>query len=352
MNAWYIFLGNYTVKEHREDEGGSVEVAQTALEQECMKLPDTQPILANIHNAIKAIDDKARALCEKHNLDAAKVWFSDAPHLHQLSPGNLFGSAALTIYENIVFYWMAMYMNFKCMSLKDAMTEAIKDEALSSKGPLLATVEELHGKAKAKSQSKSKSKTSHEKANLPRVFDYTTNKWVQMTSNIALDARENPTLWLGTIEHGQDTALQVLNNRNGHAKCLTCHFGGRGKSQPARGQPMRQLIQMDGVISCGCLKEGALMEYFIAKMEGTAPSDFNLSPTALVMISETIAQVSGLEVSNMFTTPINRHLITLNWAIEKLDTEMPSDDAQTIIKDIKGLIAELEKSNAVATGSK
>ena len=105
-------------------------------------------------------------------------------------------------------------------------------------------------------------------------------------------------------------------------KCLTCHSGGRGKSQPKAGGALRGDHGRPGqgseeYLHCGCPLSTALLELWITKMavqnDPNLPSrplgskalngegdlnlkkaDFSMSPAVLMLVAASIHELCGL----------------------------------------------------------
>jgi len=116
--------------------------------------------------------------------------------------------------------------------------------------------------------------------------------------------------------------------KNKNEKCISCEFGGRGKSASTKGAALR--AKGPGFLSkCECPIDTALTEFWMVKVTGNNPavpkrdgphplSDFALNPVSLRMIGEAIYEASGLNTDSMFQPAHLRRTHTIQWCFDQM----------------------------------
>ncbi|KAF7328180.1 hypothetical protein MVEN_02575600 [Mycena venus] len=172
-----------------------------------------------------------------------------------------------------------------------------------------------------------------------RVKIHHDGKYIAMTQAMLTQARLEPAAYPGCVEAGIETVSEVLTNRNGRSKCISCDASGlRGKALDDR--PIPPPADHPYPNDCKCPLRGAALELWITKM--TAGKDgipqrgdgnisnhrLALNPDILKVIAEAIEVVSGHEVETLLEPEITRLQKTVVWALGRLHKLAEEEDSQ------------------------
>jgi hypothetical protein len=213
------------------------------------------------------------------------------------------------------------------------------------------------------------------------IFDYSKNKYTELTPTVILAAKKDLSSWLGTIEAGREVAAAVLENRvicfffrlcllnaltiqDHRRKCITCSEGSRAKSKSTKGSALRGFGP--GYLHCECPVETGLIELWISKISAQNPdipkrgddnddgkeftkADFAFNPVTLRIVSSAIEEASGLTTQTMFAPKLERLKTTVRWAFEELKGAALQDsdvcDLEAMAEDFETVVASMEKNN-------
>ncbi|KAF7342138.1 hypothetical protein MVEN_01801500 [Mycena venus] len=153
-------------------------------------------------------------------------------------------------------------------------------------------------------------------------------KRITMSSSMLNDARINPSLYPGVVEEGMDAVLEVLKNRNGRVKCLTCDSTGL-RGQALEQKPIPPQADDPYLKDCKCPLRGAALELWMVKMTagiegipqrgGDIPKHrLALNPDILKVIGGAIEVASGLSVEDLLQPEMDRLEVTVHWALKRL----------------------------------
>ncbi|KAJ6542976.1 hypothetical protein B0H19DRAFT_1076999 [Mycena capillaripes] len=154
-------------------------------------------------------------------------------------------------------------------------------------------------------------------------------KTTTMTRTMLLEARLEAEKYPGCVEAGMEVITEVLKNRSGFEKCITCDSGPRGKSLDNRPIPAKE--DHPYLAGCKCPLRGAALELWMIKMtaglegipqrgDGTKNSRLALNPDILKIIAGAIETASGLDVDQLLQPEIDRLEQTIHWALKRLET--------------------------------
>ncbi|KAK7029767.1 hypothetical protein R3P38DRAFT_3512666 [Favolaschia claudopus] len=154
-------------------------------------------------------------------------------------------------------------------------------------------------------------------------------KEIVLTWKVCHDARQTPSAYPGSVEAGLEVAQEVLKNRVGRYKCITCDASGqRGKGMDNRPAPPAD--DHPYLADCKCPLRGAALELWMikvtAEMSGIPQrgdddirnARLALNPDILKVIAGAIKEASGHEVDTLLSSEYQRLLHTVNWGLENL----------------------------------
>ncbi|KAK6992370.1 hypothetical protein R3P38DRAFT_3435650 [Favolaschia claudopus] len=179
-------------------------------------------------------------------------------------------------------------------------------------------------------------------------------KEIVLTWKVCHDARQTPSAYPGSVEAGLEVAQEVLKNRVGRYKCITCDASGqRGKGMDNRPAPPAD--DHPYLADCKCPLRGAALELWMikvtAEMSGIPQrgdddirnARLALNPDILKVIAGAIKEASGHEVDTLLSSEYQRLLHTVNWGLENL-RQMAENEHSKYEPSLAHLIDKFQKT--------
>ncbi|KAJ7143013.1 hypothetical protein C8R44DRAFT_726300 [Mycena epipterygia] len=176
-------------------------------------------------------------------------------------------------------------------------------------------------------------------------------KLVTMDATMCIDARRDASMYPGCVENGMEPVKEVLTNRNGREKCISCGSAPRGQAMAARPDPEERPFLKD----CKCPLSGAALELWMLKMTGDsedipqrgddqlANHRLSLNPEILKVIGGAIKAASGHDIDTLLTPEIDRLQHTIHWALGRLYS-MSSEDGSKYAESFQLLSKKLKET--------
>ncbi|KAK6966971.1 hypothetical protein R3P38DRAFT_3299363 [Favolaschia claudopus] len=171
-----------------------------------------------------------------------------------------------------------------------------------------------------------------------KIFVYVDGKKREMTDTMMIDARNNTSMWPECVEQGMDAVTQVLKNRSGRSKCITCQSAQRGIKLENRPIPHR--ADHPYLEGCKCPIRGAALELWMikvtAEITGTpqrGDDDIRkgrlaLNPDILKVIAAAIKAASGHGVETLLQPEFERLIHTVIWGLDTLRVIAENEDSK------------------------
>ncbi|KAJ7897859.1 hypothetical protein B0H14DRAFT_2557377 [Mycena olivaceomarginata] len=164
-------------------------------------------------------------------------------------------------------------------------------------------------------------------------------KRVKMNQKMLGEARMDPSMYPGCVEAGMDIIKEVLRNRNGRSKCITCDRGGaRGKAINDR--PVPPTADHPYLEGCKCPLRGAALELWMLKVtagmagvpqsgsEDVTACRLAFNPDILKAIAGAIEVASGHDVESLLQPEMDRLEFTIHWALGRLHSMASGDKSK------------------------
>ncbi|KAJ7794000.1 hypothetical protein B0H14DRAFT_2622298 [Mycena olivaceomarginata] len=179
-------------------------------------------------------------------------------------------------------------------------------------------------------------------------------KRVKMTQKMLGDACMDPSMYPGCVKAGMDIIKEVLKNRNGRVKYITCDKGGtRGKAINDR--PVPPKADHPYLEGCKCPLHGVALELWMIKvtagMAGVPQSGgeevtarrLAFNPDTLKSIAGAIEVASGHDVERLLQLEMNHLEFTIHWALGCLHS-MAFDDKSKYAESFSLLSKKLKET--------
>ncbi|KAK7034353.1 hypothetical protein R3P38DRAFT_3351413 [Favolaschia claudopus] len=171
-----------------------------------------------------------------------------------------------------------------------------------------------------------------------KIFVYVDGKKREMTDTMMIDARNNTSMWPECVEQGMDAVTQVLKNRSGRSKCITCQSAQRGIKLENRPIPHR--ADHPYLEGCKCPIRGAALELWMIKVtaeitgipqrgdDDIRKRRLALNPDILKVIAAAIKAASGHEVETLLQPEFERLIHTVIWGLDTLRVIAENEDSK------------------------
>ncbi|KAK7020372.1 hypothetical protein R3P38DRAFT_3272226 [Favolaschia claudopus] len=171
-----------------------------------------------------------------------------------------------------------------------------------------------------------------------KIFVYVDGKKREMTDTMMIDARKHPSMWPECVEQGMDAVTQVLKNRSGRSKCITCQSAQRGIKLENRPIPHR--TDHPYLEGCKCPIRGAALELWMIKVtaeitgipqrgdDDIRKGRLALNPDILKVIAAAIKAASGHEVETLLQPEFERLIHTVIWGLDTLKVIAENEDSK------------------------
>ncbi|KAJ7321659.1 hypothetical protein DFH08DRAFT_941905 [Mycena albidolilacea] len=179
-------------------------------------------------------------------------------------------------------------------------------------------------------------------------------KRLKMTRKMLGDARMDPSMYPRCVEAGMDIIKEVLRNRNGRFKCITCDRGGAW-GRAINDRPVPPKADHPYLEGCKCPLRGAALELWMVKvtagMAGVSQSGVEdvtarrlaFNPDTLKVIAGAIEVASGHDVESLLQPEMDRLEFTIHWALGCLHS-IASDDESKYTESFSLLSKKLKET--------